>query len=321
MSLRPHLLIACALAPLSAQDSTPSLNDAASAQAAEASASDRFSGRARLSYGYDSNITLLPDEVPIVTEEESAAVIADARATWRAVDSSERKLAVVGTAELDEFPEHDEHQLLHYGLAVNGMLAWRTLDPGLSFGLHRYVLDGDRAAMLYHAALQAAHTRECAVDIPALAVEHVDYDGNDGSSGTLYSVGHRHWFLLTAGDIGHRAELGMRGGVYDADADSASYWFVSLGGGVAYSFGGNRQAKTWDTSARIEVEQRRYDEAAVGAESAEHHVLWSVAAECDRWLSESFAIGAYARYGERSSNLAQRDYDRAQIGLRLTGAW
>ncbi len=282
-----------------------------------------FGASLTLSGGYDSNIVLLDDEsiAALDTAEDGAAIGIEAKGVWRAVNRPDARLNITLDGELDEYPDLDDRQLVRLGLIVSGLVKWNGWSPGGSIGAHRYLLDGDEAADVLTATATCSRIAPTWVAIPSVEVYAIEYEELDEASGVLAAARYRHWFLLQPNDSRKRLEAGLRVGTYMADSDAWSYSTVRPELGVSYRIGSKPQLGTWDLALRGYLDWREYDDADVDADDIGSETLTNIGGEVSYWTCRWSALGLYAEYTVRDSDRVDRDYDRVQVGGRISAAW
>jgi hypothetical protein len=301
--------------------SGPASATASPANAASGPARSAVGGRLVLAGGYDSNALLLDDTNPVVSDLDGAALSAGGMLSWRPLRGNDTIATIAASAEHDSHPDQDEGDQLRAGvLGTYARRLGRWL-PGATLGAHRYWLDGEAAATAVAASLSANRPSSGWAALPALEYTHVDYDDLANVSGDLIALHYRHWLLPVPGDAKRRLEAGLRIGAYAADADFESYTTVKPTLGVRWHLGPSRAAGGWDLAASAAYENRTYAEPVPGTGDEEVDHFLSLGGEADRWLTAWLAVGAYARAANRASNYLGRDYDRVQVGLRLTAAF
>ena len=131
----------------------------------------------------------------------------------------------------------------------------------------------------------------------------------DDRSGTLTALAWRHWWRL--GD-GSRIEGAVRSGRFFANSEIENYALIQPW--VAVRF----KPEGWDLQAKASVEGRVYDAERTPGDGAENTIIGALSASADRRLGHSLWLGAYAALSARDSTYDERDYERWQVGARLT---
>ncbi len=280
----------------------------------------QFGFGATLGAGYDSNILLENSSTPQATEAKGLALTGEVRAQVRLVDKPKARLGVFGTAEVDDYPSESSANLFRYGVGFTAGTSIGGFDPGLVVGYNRFYIDHEGEATAFNVNAYVAKVLQRYVCILALDSQYVDYDNNAPATGTLYDVAYRQWFLLQPGKINRRIELGVKGGKNFTEDPDQAYTTITPWLGMFWRVGDKPAFGTQDIAARLGYEMRRYPDPASGGEAQRQENL-SFTSSYDYWLRNWLAAGGYFAYSERSSNIDIFDYNRVQVGFRLTGAW
>lgn len=272
--------------------------------------------------GYDSNILLENSSTPQATDAKGLALTGEVRAQVKLVDQPKRRLGVFGSAEVDDYPSEPTAQLFRWGLGFTAGATIGGFDPGIVVGYNRFTIDHEGEAQAFNVNAYVAKVFERNVSIFALDSQYVDYFNNQPATGTLYDAAYRHWFLLQPGKINQRIELGIKAGKnFTTDADQ-SYATVTPWLGAFYRIGDKPAFGTQDLAARLSYEMRKYPDPSTNTgNDAQNQKNLALTASYDYWLRSWVSAGGYFAYSERYSNIDIYDYNRVQVGVRLTGTW
>ncbi len=277
----------------------------------------------QVAYGYDSNIlredTLNPDP----SGKEGQAYSFEGRGLWRVLRNEDARLNLIADVKFNGYEPHADARTLRFGGAAVGQLHTEYVDPGLLVSYNRLLFDDRGAATLSRGALSLTHIDESRrhADTLFLDVQLLRYDNFHDQSGDLYDTTFRHWHLFEPNNSHKRIEVTFTGGYFDAQIRPESYWSISPGIAFAYRFGAQRADEgTYDLNLGIQWETRAYSGAASG-QSQERQDIWATSAAVDRWFCRYLSGGVYGLLSERFSNIVGRDYDRIQVGARLTATW
>ena len=122
-------------------------------------------------------------------------------------------------------------------------------------------------------------------------------------------------------------ELGLRVGKNVTTDDDLAYTILTPSLGVVYRIGSNKtEFGTQDLAAKVSYEIRKYPDPSggtAGSPTAEAEKQKNLAfnATYDFWLAPWLSLGAYLSYSKRDSNDDSADYNRTQVGGRLTATW
>lgn len=323
--------------PVTATEAAPGPNPAGpDPKGAEVAAAPRevtgFTGRAsqrqnpvfasvNIGGGYDSNALLLEEANGPIDALGGGSYNGGLTAGWRALRSEEHHLTLVASAQLEHYPDQEQADLLSYGGLVTYGAKWGSFIPGVTAGLHRYTLDGEDVATSYAASVSLNRATRTWASLPAIEILHIEYDDFDSATGTLVDGYYRHWFILDPGNPRRRLELGLRAGVFSAESDTESYLTIRPGGTLLWRIGAARTPGCWELAGRAYIEYRAYDEAAGGQSDEEKSFTAAAGFDADRWFNRWLSAGGYLRGAARDSNAVDRDYDRIQVGLRLTATY
>jgi len=319
-----------AVAPETAPAPTPApapaaaRGDKAAAAAGRNAAQDRskpVSLRLELDAGYDSNVLREDTTTATATDTEGFALGGELRGTWRAIRNQKGQLNFIGEARYNNYPDESSADLARIGAAAFGLLRLGGIDPGVVLGANRQWIDGEGIATILRGTLTVTRLSPGRAHFDSLSFDayNVNYDDNDDASGVFSDLLWRHWWMPEAGNARRRVEFTLQGGLYSAEADVESYRMFKPGLGLLYRLG-DQESGVWDVSAQTSVEFRTYDEGVV-AEDAEDQTNWQIGASLDRWFGSWFAAGPFITYSLRESTRDDRDYDRVQVGVRLTADW
>lgn len=280
-----------------------------------------FFGSVSLGGGYDSNALLLEEANDPIDRLSGSSFSGTLTAGWRALRSNDHHLTVAGTIQHEQFPDQEQADLWRYGGLVTYGTVWGPFIPGATAGVNRYILDGEGTATSYAGSLSLNRATRSWASLPAIEVLHLDYDEFTTATGTLIAGYYRHWFMLEPGNPRRRIELGLRAGTYTADAETESYLTIRPTATILWRIGSPRSTGCWELAARAGYEYRAYDEIAGGQSEEEVSHAIGAGIDADRWFNRWLSAGGYLRGSLRESNIPSRDYDRGQIGLRLTASY
>ncbi len=289
---------------------------------AVAPAARNFGFGVTLGVGYDSNILLENSSTPQATNAKGLALTGEVRAQVKLVNQPTKRLGLFGSAEIDDYPSEPTAQLMRWGLGFTAGATVGGFDPGLVVGYNKFIIDHEGEASAVNVNAYVAKVFESNVGILGLDSQYVDYFNHEDATGTLYDVAYRHWFLLKPRNINKRIELGIKGGKNFAQADDQSYVIITPWVGLFWRMGDKPAFGTQDIAARLSYEMRDYAEAPpASAEDAQTQNNLAFTTSYDFWLRNWVSTGLYFAYTERDSSFDIYDYNRVQVGARLTGTW
>ena len=302
----------------------PKGNAAASA-AGRATAEERkaFSLRFELDGGYDSNVLREDVNTTTATDTAGLALGGELHGTWRAIREPKSQLNIIGELRYNAYPDERQADLARASIAAFGLLRFGVIDPGAVVAVNRQWIDDKGAATIVRGTLLAtrASTERYHFDSLSFDAYVVDYDDNDDASGMLADVLWRHWWMPEAGNARRRVETTLMGGLYDAKTGVESYRTVKPSVALLYRLGErDSQWGIWDAHAQTSLEWRWYDEGQ-STEAAEHQTVWQMGIAAERWFGSWMSAGPFLTYSIRESTRIDRDYDRVQVGVRLTADW
>ncbi len=299
----------------------PTAADSTSAPPARSSsaATNRspFSGRLVLGAGYDSNALLLDDTNQFVTDLGGPALSASALLRYRILRENDHRLEIGAIFDCDYYSDQESARQTRLGLVGTWAKRVGQWLPGASLGAYRYIVDGDAVATAISGSLSWNRPTPTWAALPSIDILRIAYDDLDAADGTQIALNYRHWFLLRPGQPNSRVEASIKVGVYRADEDFESYTFVRPGAELRWQDAGTGELSRWTLVGRAWYEYRSYDEAVPLANEAETAHRYHIGGEADRRLTPWLTGGGYAAYTVRNANIASREYDRFQIGLRL----
>lgn len=308
-----------ATAPLA--DDVVLINPSRRAKPAAAPRPARFGFNVSLGAGYDSNILLENTDTPTATDENGLALFGEVRGQLRLVDGPRGRLAIFGAAEVNDYPDVSEAQLIRYGggLTAGGHVG--GFDPGLVASYNRFLIDQEFAANAVNVNGYAAKVFESNVAVLGVGAQYVDYAENEDITGTLYDASYRHWFLLEPNRVNRRVELGIKIGTNDTDNEDFAYTVVTPTVAGLYRIGDSKPVfGTQDLSAKVQYEMRSYSDPEAGGD-AERQKLLTAAAGYDYFLTTWLSLGGYGSFSKRASTEEANRYDRFQTGFRLNATW
>ena len=271
--------------------------------------------------GYDSNALLLEEANGPIDALGGGNYNASITAGWRALRSESHHLTMVANAQVERYPDQAQADLLSYGGLITYGAKWGIFIPGITAGVQRYTLDGQDVATSYASSVSLNHATRTWASLPALEILHIEYDNFNTATGTLLDANYRHWFILDSGNPRRRLELGLRVGHFSAESDAESYLTIRPGCSVLWRTGTTRTAGCWELAGRSYLEYRAYDQAAGGQTDEEKCMTYALGFDADRWLNHWLSAGGYLRGAMRNSNAITRDYNRGQVGFRLTATF
>ena len=282
-----------------------------------------WDGRVRLGAGWDSNALL--DSDPDTVQTKTALYSAESQLGWRPIADDRNFVKATGTVAFDRRPQLERLDSGRLALGVSGARQGEVVTTGGSLSAARYWLDGDGAAAEVRGGASLAWLRQDSVDLLALeaAVIHFDVASDrpeaaralgelgraDDRSGAMAAGAWRHWWQLGGGS---RLEAAVRGGRFFANDTIECYELVQPWLALRL------RSKGWDVQARAAMEGRLYDAERVDGSGKETSVLSTMTVSADRLLRRNLWAGAYVGASARDSDYDSRDYERWQIGARLT---
>ena len=306
-------------APLA--DDVVLINPSRRARPAAAPRPARFGFNVSLGAGYDSNILLENTDTPTATDENGLALFGEVRGQLRLVDGPRGRLAIFGAAEINDYPDVSEAQLIRYGGGITAGGHAGGFDPGLVASYNHFLIDQEAAADAVNVNGYVAKVFESNVAVLGVGAQYVDYVDNEDITGTLYDASYRHWFLLEPSRVNRRVELGIKIGKNDTDNEDFAYTVITPTVAGIYRIGDNKPVfGTQDLSAKVQYEIRRYPDPEAGGD-AERQKLLTASAGYDYFLTTWLSLGGYGSYSKRSSTEEVNRYDRFQTGFRLNATW
>lgn len=279
--------------------------------------SNPFGGRVVLGAGYDSNALLLDETNEFVTSLDGATFSGALLLRYRFLRTNDHRLEVGASADYDHYVDQDD--ATQFRLGVAGTWAKRVGQwlPGASVGGYRYTIDGEAAASVLTGSFSWNRPTPTWAALPSIDILRIDYDDLDAADGMLLALNYRHWFILRPGKPASRVEASLKIGTYQADEDFESY--MMLRPGVEWRWQDDRggELSQWSFVGRAWYEYRSYDEPVPLASEEETAHRISIGGEADRRLTPWLTGGGYIAATTRRANIAAREYDRFQVGLRL----
>jgi hypothetical protein len=288
-----------------------------------AGAAPTWDGRLRLGAGWDSNALL--DSDPDTVQSETSVYSGEAAFGWRPVADQTDYVKLTATLGQEQRPLLDNLDTTRLALSAAGASQGETLTTGGSLSAARYWLEDEGAAAELRGGASLGWLRQDSADLLALELAAIHFDTGidrpegaealtdlgdaDDRSGVLVAGSWRHWWQLGGGS---RLEAGVRAGVFSANSEVESYQLAQPFIAVRLRPDG------WDINARAAVEGRGYDGSRVAGQDDETAVIGTLSASADRKLAANLWAGATAGLSARDSSLSDRDYERWQVGARLT---
>jgi hypothetical protein len=282
-----------------------------------------WDGRLRLGAGWDSNALL--DSDPDTAQSDTSVYSGEAAFGWRPIADQTDYVKLTATLGQEQRPLLDNLDTTRLALSAAGASQGETLTTGGSLSAARYWLEDEGAAAELRGGASLGWLRQDSADLLALELAAIHFDTGsdrpegaealvdlgdaDDRSGVLFAASWRHWWQLGGGS---RLEAGVRGGLFSANSEIESYQLVQPFIAVRL------RPDAWDINARATVEGRGYDGSRVAGEDDETAVIGTLSASADRKLAANLWAGATAGLSTRDSSLGDRDYERWQVGARLT---
>lgn len=276
-----------------------------------------FSGRVVLGAGYDSNALLLDETNEFVTSLDGATFSGSLLLRYRFLRTNDHRLEIGATADYDHYVDQDEATQFRVGIAGTWAKRVGQWLPGANLGGYRYTIDGEAAATVLTGSFAWNRPTPTWAALPSLDVLWIDYDDLDAADGVLLALNYRHWFILRPGKPASRIEASLKIGTYQAEEDYETY--VMARPGIEWRWQDDRggELSQWTFVGRAWYEYRSYDEPVPLAGEEETAHRFSIGGEADRRLTPWLTGGGYIAATTRRANIAAREYDRFQVGLRL----
>ncbi|MCS6971187.1 MAG: hypothetical protein RMM29_09485 [Planctomycetota bacterium] len=276
----------------------------------------------RLGASWDSNALL--DHDPDRSHAATAVYASEAALTWRPWRDAQQLLQLQAQVGYDRRPHLEDLDTLRCSVSAVGAQQVEQVTLGAALSATRLWQSEEGAAAELRGGGSVAWMRLDHVDIFALelALLHIDaindrpdqlsavtsYGDPDPRSGLLTAAVWRHWWRWDR----HRLEGALRLGRYNARAEDESY--VTAQPWAALRL----RPEEWEIGLRVALDARQYASEPAPATDSEQSLTFSSSVSVDRHLAAGLWLGGLAAWSNRWSDVAGREYERWQAGVRLT---